>query len=48
MENIFCHIVGLNYKIKDKIIDILKSKDFNFDIIDLDTITEKIIKTIKI
>ena len=43
MENIFCHIVGLNYKIKDKIIDILKSKDFNFDIIDLDSITEKII-----
>jgi len=43
MENIFCHIVGLNYEIKDKIIDILKSKDFNFDIIDLDTITEKII-----
>lgn len=43
MENIFCHIVGLNYKIKDKIIEILKSKDFNFDIIDLDSITEKII-----
>tara|TARA_X000000950_G_scaffold277545_1_gene367135 strand:+ start:84 stop:1064 length:981 start_codon:yes stop_codon:yes gene_type:complete len=43
MEDIFCHIVGLNYKIKDKIIDILKSKDFNFDIIDLDLITEKII-----
>ena len=31
MENIFCHIVGLNYKIKDKIIDILKSKDFTMD-----------------
>ncbi len=43
MENIFCHIVGLNYKIKDKITNILKSKDFNFDIIDLDLITEKII-----
>ena len=23
MENVFCHIVGLNNKIKDKIIDIL-------------------------
>ena len=43
MENIFCHIVGLNYKIKNKVIDILKSKDFNFDVIDLDSITEKII-----
>ncbi len=43
MENVFCHIVGLNNKIKDKIIDILQGKNFNFEILDLDKITQKII-----
>jgi len=43
MDNIFCHIVGLNNKIKDKIIEMLQSNNFNFQIIDLDIITQKII-----
>jgi len=43
MDNIFCHIVGLNNKIKDKIIELLKSKNFHFEIIDLDDITQNII-----
>jgi len=43
MDNVFCHIVGLNNKIKDKIIELLKNNNFNFAIIDLDNITQKII-----
>ena len=43
MNNVFCHIVGLNDKIKSRILELLKSPDFNFHIIDLDDITQKII-----
>ena len=43
MDKIYCHIVGLNYKIKEKIVQILQNNDFNFNIIDLDQITQKII-----
>ncbi len=43
MDKIFCHIVGLNDELKQKIITILNSKDFNLVIIDLDIITQKII-----
>lgn len=43
MDKIFCHIVGLNDELKQKIITILNSKDFNLEIIDLDIITQKII-----
>jgi hypothetical protein len=43
MNNILCHIVGLNDDIKNSIIKILNSKDFNLSIIDLDNITQKII-----
>lgn len=43
MDNILCHIVGLNDDIKIKIINILNGKDFNLKIIDLDQITQKII-----
>lgn len=43
MNNVFCHIVGLNDKIKYRIFQLLKSPDFNFHIIDLDDITQNII-----
>ena len=43
MDNILCHIVGLNDDIKKNITNILNSKDFNLAIIDLDNITQKII-----
>lgn len=43
MDDIFCHIVGLNDELKKKIITILNSKDFNLEFIDLDLITQKII-----
>ena len=43
MNKVFCHIVGLNDKIKSQILSILKGKNFNFHIIDLDDITQNII-----
>ncbi len=46
MDNVFCHIVGLNNKIKDKIIELLKNNNFNFAIIDLDNITQVVLNKI--
>ena len=43
MDNILCHIVGLNDDIKNNIIKILNNKTLNLSIIDLDNITQKII-----
>lgn len=43
MDNIICHIVGLNDHIKNNLIKLLNSKDFNLAVIDLDKITQKII-----
>jgi len=43
MNNILCHIVGLNDDIKNNIIKILNNKTLNLSIIDLDNITQKII-----
>jgi len=44
MNNIFCHIVGLDDNTKNKLIDFLENKDYNHKIIDLNEITEKIIE----
>ena len=41
MNNIFCHIVGLNNKFKDNIINILEK--YNFKIIDLDILNDILI-----
>lgn len=43
MNDYYCHIVGLNLNLKDKLTKILNKNEFKFDIIDLDKLTNKII-----
>ena len=45
---IFCHIVGLNNKIKKELNNFLSNKKFNILIIDLDEITQQIINSKKL
>ena len=45
MDNVICHIVGVNSDIKGKLINFLTSKKININVIDLDLITDKINQT---
>lgn len=45
MDKVFCHIVGVNSDIKEKLINFLTSKKININVIDLDLITDKINQT---